>query len=324
MRMTLLLVSISLSFPVFAQQAADAIAPEAASAQTSKQAGTPVVAENWMVAAANPLAVQAGAKVLKNGGSAADAMVAVQAVLGLVEPQSSGLGGGAFLVWYDADSGEVSTLDGRETAPMAATPRLFQDSQGEPLKFFDAVVGGLSVGTPGTLALMEEAHQRWGKADWAPLFDDAIKLADDGFTVSPRLADLVSSDVERLSRFPRTAAYFAPGGSPIAQGDILKNEAYADTLSRAKARRCFTAARLPKASSTQFRTRRAIRGCWRCETSRTTKSNNALPSARIIEAMMSVAWGRPPPARLPLARYWACWTKLICLQWARKIQKHGG
>lgn len=232
MRMTLLLASISLSLPVFAQQAADAITPEAASAQTSKQAGTPVVAENWMVAAANPLAVQAGAKVLKNGGSAADAMVAVQAVLSLVEPQSSGLGGGAFLVWYDAGTGEVTTLDGRETAPMAATPRLFQDPQGEPLKFFDAVVGGLSVGTPGTPALMEETHRRWGKADWAPLFDDAIKLADDGFAVSPRLADLVASDVERLSTFPRTAAYFVPGGTPIAQGDILKNEAYADTLSR--------------------------------------------------------------------------------------------
>jgi gamma-glutamyltranspeptidase/glutathione hydrolase len=232
MRLALPLAILALTLPLAAQEAADAIAPEAASALASKGAGSPVEAQNWMVAAANPLAVQAGAKVLRNGGSAADAMVAVQAVLGLVEPQSSGLGGGAFLVWYDAQSGEITTLDGRETAPMAATPRLFQDANGEPLKFFDAVVGGLSVGTPGTPALMEDAHKRWGNSDWAALFDDAIRLADEGFAVSPRLAGLVAGDVERLSRFPRTAAYFVPDGTPIAEGALLKNPAYADTLSR--------------------------------------------------------------------------------------------
>ena len=232
MRFVLLLSTCLLTTSAFAQEAADAVAPEIATAQASKGAGTPVESENWMVAAANPLAVQAGAKVLRDGGSAADAMVAVQAVLGLVEPQSSGLGGGAFLVWYDAASGEVTTLDGRETAPLAATPTLFQDANGEPLKFFDAVVGGLSVGTPGTPALMEEAHKRWGRSDWAPLFDDAIRLADEGFAVSPRLAALVAGDAERLSRFPRTAAYFLPGGAPIAEGAVLKNPAYADTLSR--------------------------------------------------------------------------------------------
>ncbi len=157
--------------PSIAQEAADTVAPEEAgglsafdslseAAQTAlsaKQAGTPTSAENWMVAAANPLAVEAGAEVLRNGGSAADAMVAVQAVLGLVEPQSSGLGGGAFLVWYDANTGEVTTLDGRETAPLAVTPTLFQTDDGEPMGFWDAVVGGRSVGTPGTPMLMEEA-----------------------------------------------------------------------------------------------------------------------------------------------------------------------
>ncbi len=234
MRLTLSLTftALALSAPAYAQQAADAIAPEAASAQAAKSAGTPVEAQNWMVAAANPLAVQAGARVLREGGSAADAMVAVQAVLGLVEPQSSGLGGGAFLVWYDASSGEVTTLDGRETAPLSATPRLFQDANGEPLQFFDAVVGGLSVGTPGTPALMEAAHKKWGKSDWSGLFDEAIRLADDGFAVSPRLAGLVANDVERLQRFPRTAAYFVPDGQPLQEGATLKNPAYADTLSR--------------------------------------------------------------------------------------------
>ena len=212
-----------------AQQAADSVAPEAASAR-AKAEGRPVVAQDWMVVAAHPLASQAGADVLAAGGTAADAMVAVQAVLGLVEPQSSGLGGGAFLVWYDAASGQVTTLDGRETAPLAATPRLFQDATGEPLKFFEAVVGGRSVGTPGTPALMAQAHMRWGRSDWSGLLDPAIWLAEEGFAVSPRLATLVAGDAERLAVHPDTAAYFLPGGVPLAEGDTLRNPAYADTL----------------------------------------------------------------------------------------------
>ncbi|MEL7211651.1 MAG: gamma-glutamyltransferase [Pseudomonadota bacterium] len=223
-------LSLALALPAVAQEAADAVAPEAATALEAKAAGAPVKSDTWMVAAANPLAVQAGARVLREGGSAADAMVAVQAVLGLVEPQSSGLGGGAFLVWYDAETGEVTTLDGRETAPLAVTPTLFQDEAGEPLKFFDAVVGGLSVGTPGTPALMEAAHQRWGTAQWAGLFDEAIALAADGFAVSPRLAALVERDAERLGRFPATADYFLPEGTPIAEGATLVNAPYAETL----------------------------------------------------------------------------------------------
>ncbi|MEM9787065.1 MAG: gamma-glutamyltransferase [Pseudomonadota bacterium] len=230
--------------PGAAQQAADAVAPEedtgisafenlgdaAQDALAAKTAGAPVTAEEWMVVAANPLAVEAGADVLANGGTAADAMVAVQAVLGLVEPQSSGLGGGAFLVWYDAASGEITTLDGRETAPLAATPTLFQDENGERLGFFDAVVGGLSVGTPGTPKLMEDAHRRWGRANWGELLAPAIALAEDGFVVSPRLSASVASDAERLQRFPATAAYFFPGGAPIAEGSVLQNPDYADTL----------------------------------------------------------------------------------------------
>lgn len=206
------------------------LSPEAAAALAAKTAGEPVKAKDWMIAAANPLAVEAGAKILKAGGSAADAMVAVQTVLGLVEPQSSGLGGGAFLVWYDAQTRELTTLDGRETAPLEADPTYFQDDAGEPLKFWDAVVGGRSVGTPGTPKLMEAAHQRWGKLEWAPLFKDAIALAEGGFTVSPRLASLVAGDADRLGRFDATKAYFFPGGEPIKAGDTLKNQDYAATL----------------------------------------------------------------------------------------------
>lgn len=238
------LLTLLLTTSGFAQQAADAIAPEddtgvssfeglsaaAQDALAAKAAGTPVVAEDWMIAAANPLAVEAGAAVLADGGTAADAMVAVQAVLGLVEPQSSGLGGGAFLVWYDAASGELTTLDGRETAPLAATPTLFQDENGERLGFFDAVVGGLSVGTPGTPKLMEDAHRRWGRANWGDLLQPAITLAEDGFAVSPRMAASVAGDAERLQRFPATAAYFFPDGEPLAEGSILQNPEYADTL----------------------------------------------------------------------------------------------
>ncbi|WP_370739796.1 gamma-glutamyltransferase [Falsiruegeria mediterranea] len=228
---------------VWAQETADSVAPEAATsgqiqalseaaraAVSAKRDGQVVEAQNWMVAAANPHAVEAGAEVLRNGGTAADAMVAVQTVLGLVEPQSSGLGGGAFLVWYDGASQSLTTLDARETAPLAATPRLFQNEAGEPLKFFEAVVGGRSVGTPGTPALLEEAHRRWGRASWPSLFDAGIELAEQGFEVSPRLAGLVERDAERLARFPTTAEYFLPGGAPLQVGDVLTNSAYAQTL----------------------------------------------------------------------------------------------
>ncbi|MBL3586494.1 gamma-glutamyltransferase [Rhodovulum sulfidophilum] len=228
-----------------AQEAADAVAPESATsaaeafaglspearaAWDNREAGRPTEARDWMVAAANPLAVEAGAEILAQGGSAADAMVAVQTVLGLVEPQSSGLGGGAFLLWYDAGTGELTTLDGRETAPLAATPQLFQTPEGEPLAFYDAVVGGRSVGTPGTPMLMEEAHRRWGRIAWPDLFDAGIGLAEGGFQVSPRLAELVASDEDRLRRHPATEAYFFPGGAPVAAGTELVNPAYADTL----------------------------------------------------------------------------------------------
>lgn len=244
MKRFLSLVSVAclISGAGWAQEAADKVAPEAGSAvsvqvpeglmtaQMAKTKGEPTKAKDWMVAAAHPLAVEAGADVLRAGGSAADAMVAVQAVLGLVEPQSSGLGGGAFLVWYDAATGQVTTLDGRETAPLAASPKLFLGRDGQPLKFFDAVVGGRSVGVPGTPLLMEEAHRRWGRSPWPGLFGTATKLADDGFVVSPRMAASVARDAERLASHPVTAAYFVPAGVPLAEGARLRNPAYADSL----------------------------------------------------------------------------------------------
>ena len=195
-----------------------------------KHQGQPVISKNWMISAANPYAVKAGAEILENGGSAADAMIATQTVLGLVEPQSSGLGGGAFLIWFDAETGQITTIDGRETASRHVTPNLFQDETSKPLGFYDAVIGGKSVGVPGVPALMLDAHQRWGKHKWPDLFVAGIDLAENGFTVSPRLSMLVAGDETRLSRFDRTARYFFPDGKPVATGQTLKNPAYAQTL----------------------------------------------------------------------------------------------
>ena len=239
------ILALILAVPAGAQQTSDIVVPEqdtqvttdfpgisdaARAALDAKREGRPVEAEDWMVAAANPLAVEAGARVLREGGTAADAMVAVQAVLGLVEPQSSGLGGGAFLVWYDAATGAVTTLDARETAPLDAGPRYFLDESGEPLDFRTAVVSGRSVGTPGTPRLLEEAHRRWGRSNWGGLFSDAIALAEEGFIVSDRMAESVAGAADSLAAFPATAEYFLPGGDAVTAGATLVNPDYADTL----------------------------------------------------------------------------------------------
>lgn len=218
----------TLSAPAAAQEATDRVAPEIASGVSGKQA---VLAKSHMVVAANPLAAQAGLDVLRQGGTAADAFVTVQTVLGLVEPQSSGLGGGAFAIWYDAASGTVTTFDGRETAPAAATPGLFIGTDGKPLGFFDAVVGGRSVGVPGVPRLLETVHARFGKRDWAGLMQPAIDLATAGFAVSPRLAASISADAGRLDTQAAAHAYFFDAaGQPLMAGTTLRNPAYAESL----------------------------------------------------------------------------------------------
>lgn len=211
--------------PLAAQEPA-ASQPEDTYAVAERSA---VTARDYMVVAANPLAAEAGRAVLGNGGSAADAAVAVQAMLNLVEPQSSGIGGGAFMLYWDASADELVTYDGRETAPMAATPEYWLNDAGEPLGFFEAVVGGRSVGVPGTLALLEKAHDDHGRTPWADLFAPAIATAEAGFEISPRLASSIADAAERqLALFPETRAYFFnEDGSPRAAGTILKNPALA-------------------------------------------------------------------------------------------------
>jgi len=193
----------------------------------AKNNGESVVGNDWMIVTANPYATDIGAAILRGGGTAADAMVAAQAVLGLVEPQSSGMGGGGFLVWYDSKSGELITLDGRETAPLLANDRLFQNYNGEPIKFWDAVIGGRSVGVPGMPALLELAHSKWGKVQWADLFKHATALAEHGFIVSDRLSGLLEHEHTRMSSSTKAKSYFFPKGQPLAQGELLINRDYA-------------------------------------------------------------------------------------------------
>jgi len=223
-----IVASLLISAGAFAQQASDTVAPERA---TGTGAAKRVETKSFMVAAAHPLAAEAGREVIAKGGNAIDALVAVQTVLGLVEPQSSGLGGGSFLVYYDAASNKLTTFDGRETAPIEATPKLFLDAQGQPLKFMDAVVGGRSVGTPGTVRLLEEVHRRYGKTEWASLFERAETLATEGFEVSPRLASLIAAEGDRLKKYEGPRSYFYDAsGAPLKAGTVLKNPAYAETL----------------------------------------------------------------------------------------------
>ena len=195
-----------------------------------KSEGKPIIGRKWMVVTANQQASKVAAKILTKGGTAVDAMISAQLALGLVEPESSGLGGGAFLVYFNNFTNQITTLDGRETAPLNVDEKMFQDSNGKPIKFFDAVVGGKSVGTPGTPALLEKAHKKWGKIKWPILFEDVIKLAEKGFIVSNKLSSSIQKSKESLSKFKRTKDYFLPNNKPLKTGMILKNKNYARTL----------------------------------------------------------------------------------------------
>lgn len=203
--------------------------PEATYAVTERES---VRSSSYMVAAAHPLAAEAGRAILSAGGSAADAAVAVQMMLNLVEPQSSGIGGGAFLLYWDASAKELTTFDGRERAPLSATPDYWLGPGGAPLGFWDAVIGGKSVGVPGTLKLLEVAHARHGRLPWTSLFEASILRAEAGFPVSPRLAASIQSAMERgLGAFGPTLKQFSRAdGSPLQEGDRFENRDFARAL----------------------------------------------------------------------------------------------
>jgi gamma-glutamyltranspeptidase/glutathione hydrolase len=203
--------------------------PTGTSAPAVEAAPPPVRLEAGVVAA-NPMAVDAGVEVLRAGGSAADAAVAVQAVLGLVEPQSSGLGGGAFMLYYDAASGRTTAFNGREAAPAGATANMFLDEHGAPLSYTDAVTSGRSTGVPGAVVMLGLAQQRHGKLAWARLFDPAIRLAERGFVVPRRLGRFANSSFPQAQLPDARAIFRKPDGATVQPGDTLTNRAYAETL----------------------------------------------------------------------------------------------
>jgi len=222
--LTTLTLSFAINFSVYAEvvKKQEDREPEAATGVVEKKS---VNAKEFMVAAANPYASEAGFNVLNKGGSAIDAAIAVQLVLTLVEPQSSGIGGGAFILHWDKSNKFLTTFDGRETAPGNATSELFLDENGKAISWMKAVVGGRSVGVPGVLSALKKAHEQYGKLAWSELFVDAIALAEQGFIVSPRLEKLVGMQFNPgISQLPEIREYFFPNNVAIKAGDRLKNK----------------------------------------------------------------------------------------------------
>ncbi len=204
--------------------------PQETRTEAAKPGPLPV---GGMVAAANPMAVEAGLQILRQGGNAVDAAVAVQTVLGLVEPQSSGLGGGSFMLYYDAKTKAITSFDGRETAPSGASAQMFLGEDGQPLPFLEAVNSGHSVGVPGAIDMLSLAHSEFGVLPWKAGFEPGIKLADEGFAVPDRLAMLLENYAHRVHLDENAAArayFFLPDGSTLPAGYIRKNPDYADTL----------------------------------------------------------------------------------------------
>ncbi|MEQ1687496.1 MAG: gamma-glutamyltransferase [Sphingopyxis sp.] len=223
-------IALALSLACFAAvplRAQENTAPAVAGAATS---GDQILSGDALVSSADIRASEAGREMLDAGGSAADAAMATMLALTVVEPQSSGIGGGGFFVYHDAASGQVITIDGREEAPAAARPDRFLGPSGAPLGIRDAVPGGRSVGVPGNIRLMAEAHRRYGRLPWARLFEPAIRLAEQGFTVSRWLAATLAGADQRWADFPATRAQFFIDGRPARLGETLRNPALAATL----------------------------------------------------------------------------------------------
>jgi gamma-glutamyltranspeptidase / glutathione hydrolase len=191
---------------------------------------TETIAHRHMIAAANPHAAEAGLEMLRAGGTAVDAAIATQMVLGLVEPESSGIGGGAFMLVYDGKTRKTTSFDGREMAPQSATPGMFLGPDGKPRGHFDAIPGGLSVGIPGVVRMLDLAHQKYGKLPWARLFQPAIKLAEDGFAVGPKLARTIRGFAQGAKMPDIRSHFYHADGTPLNEGEIYKNPEYAAAL----------------------------------------------------------------------------------------------
>jgi len=268
-----------------------------------------------MVVAANPLAAEVGRQILRQGGSAVDAAIAVQMVLTLVEPQSSGIGGGAFLVHYAAEARKVETFDGRETAPAGATPEMFLDAEGKPLPFARAAQGGHAVGVPGVVRMLALAHEQHGRLPWLRLFEPAMRMAAEGFPISPRLHQLIG-ETPQLKEFPATRNYFYDvDGNPKAVGTRLANPELAETL-RVIANggaNAFYNGGLARAMAKAVRETRPARSA--STTSKTTKPSSASPCAAAIASTRSAAWVRPRRAGWRSPRSSPCSKNSTCARW---------
>lgn len=227
LRMTLILLLWAVFFCI---AHAEDIEPEGATGTHTREK---VYAKDYMVVSPHPQASKIGETIIQQGGNAMDAAVAMQVALTLFEPQSSGIGGGAFLMYYDANTKEVYSFDGREMAPASADGKLFLKPSGEPLSFCEAVVGGQSVGVPGIIKLLELSHHRYGQMPWALLFKPTIEQAEKGFIVSPRLAQLIGySCATHLGDFPESRDYFFPRGNQLQAGERITNPKLANILKR--------------------------------------------------------------------------------------------
>jgi gamma-glutamyltranspeptidase / glutathione hydrolase len=227
LRLRRALAALALAWTALAVGAEGGAQPEAA---TGRQATTEVFARRHLAVTANPHASEAARTILRAGGSAVDAAIAAQMVLNVVEPQSSGIGGGGFLLVYQAASGQLAAYDGRETAPARADPTMFLDAQGQPRPFREMVASGRSVGVPGILAMLYLAHDEHGRLPWRRLFEPAIALAEEGFPVSPRLHDLLEADPDLRQDAAARALFYTPDGQALAAGARLRNPALAATL----------------------------------------------------------------------------------------------
>lgn len=206
--------------------------PLAACAQTGSVPSSAAQNAPGVVSAADPRAAEAGREILRAGGSATDAAMAMMLALTVVEPQSSGIGGGGFFVRHDAATGTPTTIDGRETAPSNATADRFLNVNGQALGFRQAVPGGRSVGIPGNIRLMAEAHGRWGQLEWAQIFEPAIRLAEKGYTVNARMARFMGFLAPVWASFPDARAIYWEDGAPRQEGDLVRNPALAALLRR--------------------------------------------------------------------------------------------
>ena len=232
MKKLVLAILSTFAFSSFAQAASQVREDREPEAETGIMIKQAVESKQYMVVAANPYASMAGNKILEKGGSAIDAAVAIQAMLTLVEPQSSGIGGGTFILYWDNKNKKLHTFDGRETAPQNATPYIFIED-GKTMRWIDAVVGGKAIGVPGVLKALEMAHSEFGELKWQDLFTDVISTSKEGFVVSPRLERLIALDVHPgLNKFNTAQDYFKPNGKPLQEGTIKKNEELANTLSK--------------------------------------------------------------------------------------------